>query len=76
MSHFHMISTTDPITGRDIEDVAGHPYVVEGEHYNDITIYFESEQTRQAYLDIPVEHPGSDLKVNLDNPEESYPDAN
>lgn len=76
MAHFHMISTTDPITGREIEDIAGHPYVVEGGHYNDITIYFESEETRQAYLDIPVEHPGADLKVNLDNPADSYPDAN
>ena len=76
MQHSHMITTTDPITGRDIDDVAGHPYVVEGDHYNDITIYFETEETKKAYLDIQVEHPGADLKVNLDNPTNDYPDAN
>ncbi len=76
MQHHHIISTTDPITGRDIVDLAGHPYVVEGDHYNDITIYFESEDTRRAYLDIPVEHPGADLTVNLDNPTDECFDAN
>ena len=76
MQHFHMISTTDPITGRDIEDTDGRPYVVEGEHYSDITIYFESEETRREYLGIPVERAGRDLTVNLDNPTDDYPDAN
>lgn len=74
--HFHMISTTDPITLKDVEDNAGRPYVVEGDHYSDITIYFESEETRAAYLGIPVENPARDLGVNLDNPTDDYPDAN
>lgn len=47
------ISTVDPITGRDIEDLAGRPYLVDG----NLTIYFESETTRQAFLDMPVDHP-------------------
>ena len=76
MSHYHMISTTDPITGRDIPDVTGHPHVVEGDHYHDLTIYFESEETREAYLNIPIEHPGSDLSINLDNPTDEVFDAN
>jgi hypothetical protein len=46
-------NTIDPITGRDIEDLAGHPYLVDG----NVTIYFESDQTRQAYLDMPIDHP-------------------
>jgi hypothetical protein len=71
-----MISTTDPITLRDVPDTWGRPYVVEGGHYSDITIYFESEETRQAYLDIEVEHPGRDLTVNLDNPTDDTIDAN
>jgi len=57
-----MITTIDPISGRDIEDLAGHPYVVDGE----IVMYFESEETRQAYLDLPIDHP---LRLP-DNPDE------
>ena len=48
-----MLTCIDPITGRDIEDLAGHPFIVDG----NVTIYFESERTRQAYLDTPVDHP-------------------
>jgi hypothetical protein len=76
MRHFHMISTTDPMTGRDVDVKAGQPYVVEGDHYSDLTIYFESEDTRAAYLDIPVERPGIDLSVSLDNPTADYADLN
>jgi YHS domain-containing protein len=48
-----MLSYIDPITGREIEDLSGHPYIVDG----NITMYFESEETRQAYLDTPIDHP-------------------
>lgn len=48
-----MLSYIDPITGREIEDLAGHPYIVDG----NMTMYFESEETRQAYLDMPIDHP-------------------
>lgn len=48
-----MLSCTDPITGHDIDDPAGHPYLIDG----NLTVYFESEQTRQAYLDMPTDHP-------------------
>ena len=47
------LSTTDPISGRDIEDLAGYPYLVDG----NLTMYFETEATRRAYLDIPTDHP-------------------
>ena len=76
MQHNHMISTTDPITGADISDPTGQPFVVEGDHYNDITIYFESEVTRDAYMAIPVERHGLDISVSLDNPTDDYPDVN
>ncbi len=76
MRHVHMSSTTGPITGNDIEDPTGHPYVVEGDHYNDITVYFESDESREAYLAIPVQRPGRDLSINLDNPTDNYPDMN
>jgi len=33
-----------------------------------LTIYFESENNRRTYLEVPVEHPTSEISVNLDNP--------
>lgn len=62
------ISTTDPITMRDVSDPTHHPFVVEGEGDNALKIYFESEETKQAYEELEVEHPGKDFKVNLNNP--------
>ena len=48
-----IMTNIDPITGRDIGDVRRHPYLVDG----NVTMYFESEQTRQEYLDTPIDHP-------------------
>lgn len=48
-----ILSSTDPITAHDIDDLAGKPYLVDG----NVTIYFESEETRQAYIDMPIDHP-------------------
>ena len=53
----HLINTIDPITGRDIENVAGHPSLVDGK----LTIYFESDKTRQAYQETPIDHPYAHL---------------
>ena len=47
-----MISTIDPIPGKDVGNVEGKPSIVDG----NLTMYFESEQTRQAYLDEPKNH--------------------
>ena len=41
------MSSIDPITDRDIKDLSGHPYIVDG----NVTMYFESDETRQAYID-------------------------
>lgn len=49
----HRIDTIDPITGESIEDITGHPSLVDG----NLTIYFETQATRQAYLDMPTSHP-------------------
>ena len=48
-----MLTSIDPITGRDIEDLAGHPYLVDG----NVTMYFETDATRQEYLETPIDHP-------------------
>lgn len=70
----HRIETTDPISFKTIQDPTGHPYVVEGDRDHSLVIYFESEANRQAYLAIPVEHPTSELPVNLDNPTDDMVD--
>lgn len=46
-------SSIDPITGRDIDDLSVHPFIVDG----NVTLYFESEETRQQYIDTPIDHP-------------------
>ncbi|HYP67362.1 MAG TPA: hypothetical protein VEP67_03810 [Thiobacillaceae bacterium] len=48
-----MLTYIDPITGNEIDDLSGHPFIVDG----NVTIYFESEKTRQEYLDTPIDHP-------------------
>lgn len=56
-----MISTIDPISGADIGNVEGKPYLVDG----NMKMYFESGQTRQAYMDQSKNH-----TLNLrDNPD-------
>jgi len=48
-----MVNSIDPISGRDIGNVTGHPHLVDGI----LTVYFESPKTHQAYLDTPFDHP-------------------
>ncbi|MHB1053445.1 MAG: hypothetical protein ACYCZT_10310 [Thiobacillus sp.] len=48
-----MLSSIDPITGRDIDNLSSHPSIVDG----NMTMYFESDETRQAYIDTPKDHP-------------------
>lgn len=53
----HLINTIDPMTGRDIEDVTSHPSLMDGK----LTIYFETEASRKAYQDMPLDHPNPHL---------------
>ena len=64
-----IITTTDPMTGEDLVHPETKPFVIEGKGHLAVKIYFESEETRRAYLDIEVQHPGNDFTVNLDNPD-------
>jgi hypothetical protein len=61
--------TTDPISGKDLHDVSKLPFVqCDGEETR-LRIYFESEDNRRRYLEIPVETPSTELhSVRLDNP--------
>ena len=45
-----IITTTDPITGEHLESLQHKPYLIEGEGGLAVKIYFESEETRRAYL--------------------------
>lgn len=48
-----ILISTDPVTGREIDDLSGHPYLVDG----NVTIYFETEATRREFMDMPIDHP-------------------
>lgn len=63
----HRLSTTDPISLHDVNNLEGKPYLVEGTRYNDLTIYFENEENRQAYKDIHVEYPAKDFDHDVGN---------
>ena len=49
----HLINTIDPMNGHDISDVKSHPSLDDG----NLTIYFESEKTKEEFLKMPMNHP-------------------
>ncbi len=46
------IQTTDPISLKDVTDTDGAPFVIEGSGEDALKIFFVSDETRQAYLDV------------------------
>ena len=48
------ISTLDPISMNDVTDTDNAPYVIEGEGHDALKIYFENEDNKIEYLDIPL----------------------
>ena len=52
----YRIETTDPITGKALEQLMGMPYVIENNDSDSLVIYFESEYNREQYLKDPAEH--------------------
>ncbi len=54
-----LVTTTDPTSANDVNNIDEAPYVVEGEGTSALKIYFESEQNRQSYLEISLKSPGS-----------------
>jgi len=49
----YRIETTDPISGRSLEQLMNMPYVIENDDDDSLIIYFESEQNRDLYLEDP-----------------------
>jgi len=52
----YRIETTDPVTGTSLTELMSMPYVIESGEDEDLVIYFESEQTREIYLQNPEKH--------------------
>ncbi len=72
MKYTNIISTTDPINGFNITSLKDRPHLVEGDDTNNLTIYFETKSSLQAYLDIPVERPEQDLSKTQSNSTGDY----
>lgn len=62
-----MVHNIDPITGKDLGNNRDLPNVVEETTDGELVIYFESEETKQAYLDMPAENPARDLSKTASN---------
>ena len=56
----HLVNTIDPITGRDIWNLAEHPSIMDG----NLTIYFESDESKAAFEKMQLNHPYSHLRCN------------
>ena len=52
----YRIETTDPITGKSLDQLMDRPFVIEEDEDDSLIIYFESEQSRNTYLEDPSEH--------------------
>lgn len=61
-------TTTDPMTAREVPSPEKHPHLFEGDAQNGLDISFESEQSRQDYIDLKPHDP----KVLEGNDSEDY----
>jgi hypothetical protein len=52
-----IVTTIDPVTGNKVTDLDHHPFVIEGNGVAAMKIYFESEDTRRAYLQSQADIP-------------------
>lgn len=52
----YRIEATDPVTGKALKQLMNMPYVIESSEEDDLIIYFESEQSRDIYLQDPDAH--------------------
>lgn len=46
-----IVTTTDPVTGKEVSNPESRPFLIEGEGEYALKIHFESELTKRAYLD-------------------------
>ena len=68
--------TTDPISDKDVQlqTLKSIHRIKNKNKETHLTVYFESAQNKQAYLDIPLKQPLTQFGVNLDNPSDVFYD--
>ncbi|MCP4333510.1 MAG: hypothetical protein GY785_12705 [Gammaproteobacteria bacterium] len=49
----YRIETTDPITGKTLQQLVNMPYVIENDEDDSLVIYFETNKNRELYLQNP-----------------------
>ncbi len=52
----YRIEATDPVTGTSLKQLMSMPYVIESAENEDLIIYFESNETREIYIQNPDIH--------------------
>ena len=57
------ITTTDPMTGNEVTETDSAPFIIEGKGDDALKIYFESEASRQEYLDFSAENDTTDAGI-------------
>lgn len=57
------LSNIDPMSGKDISGVLSHPSLADGS----LTFYFQTEQTRKDYINMPLNHPSLHLHFKVSN---------
>jgi YHS domain-containing protein len=58
--------TTDPISGRDVTNLATAPFVIEGRGRHALKIYFESEANKAEYEGVEFEYLDEEPSLSLD----------
>jgi hypothetical protein len=61
-----IVTTTDPITGKEVFNPETHPFLIEGEGDYALKIYFESEATKRAYLEYEAAQTEDDFFSDFD----------
>jgi hypothetical protein len=64
----YRIETTDPITGKSLEQLIDMPFVIENSNDDSLIIYFESEYNRDIYLSNPKDHQLEHYKEHAGKP--------
>jgi hypothetical protein len=57
------VTTTDPMTLNDVTDLASAPFLVQGSGEQAMKIYFESTESRDAYLEFLGEDTSPDASL-------------
>ena len=70
----HITCTLDPISFRDVHDLGHRPSIHEGAGEDQLTVYFENKQNRDAYLATPLEQPCGDIGIDRSNTTEEWID--